>query len=324
MAVEAESVVAFHPCQVVLRAGSGVPARPCSAPKRGGPGGRGGRAGSAANSGRGATGRSPRPERHSVNVCLVAAGALAAALSPVASGCPSRAPVGPQVVAVVAANLRDAFQEIAREFEAANAGVRVKAVYTSSGAAAQQIRQGAPFDIFFSGDVGFARDIERAGLAEPGTFRIYARGRLALWISNRTGLRPDAGLDVLAEPAVERIAIANPQTAPYGRAAAQALRSAGLFDRVERRLVYGQDVSQAAQIALAAADAAILPWSFTSSPALLAEGAFAPAPEGGHEPIEQAVVVLRGRDRREVRALCEFVSGPAGRRILEAHGYAAP
>lgn len=119
-----------------------------------------------------------------------------------AAGCRSGGDERPAVRAVVAANLRDAFEEMIGAFERAHPGVRVSATYTSSGAAAQQIVHGAPFDLFFSADVGYAESVAAAGSAEPGTLRVYARGGLALWVATRVGLEP-SGLADAVDPQLQ-------------------------------------------------------------------------------------------------------------------------
>ena len=223
----------------------------------------------------------------------------------------------------VAANLRDPFQEIAARFVKQHRGARVEPVFTASGSAHQQIIQGAPFDLFLSGDSDFPASLVRRGLAEPGTLRIYARGNLGLWVSNRVTERPN-GLSVLEGARVRRVATANPETAPYGRAAMQALAAAGLRDRVQSKLVFGQDVGQTAQMALAAADAAFLPVSYLLTPAFRDTGRIIRVDAGSYAPLDQAYLIIRGRARPEVRAFYHFLQTPTARAVLRRHGYEVP
>lgn len=228
-----------------------------------------------------------------------------------------------EVRVAVAANLRDAFGEIARAFQRENPGIKVTASFGSSGGFVQQITQGAPFDIFMAADTDFPRALERSDLAEPGTLQIYAKGRLALLIPNRVGLSP-TGLGVLTDPKIARIAIANPQTAPYGRAAQEALRRAGLLEQVRGKLVFGQDISQATQLTLAAADAGLTAYSFAFTPAVKGQGKVWVVPERLAPPLEQAYLIVKGRARPEVRTLYDFIRSEQAKRILKAFGYQVP
>lgn len=223
----------------------------------------------------------------------------------------------------VAANLRDAFVEIVARFREANPQVTVQPVYTASGSAFQQIREGAPFDLFLSADTRFPEALEAEGRVTPGTRRVYARGRLALWFSKRA---PPAAQSVTAlrDTQIRRIAIATPQTAPYGQAAMEVLAAAGLEAEVRPKLVFGQDVGQTAQIALAGADAAFLPLSYMRTPAFQSRGRAVVVDPASHAPLDQAYVIVRGRARPEARLLYEFLRSRAAREILERYGYEVP
>lgn len=229
------------------------------------------------------------------------------------------------VHAAVAASLRGTFDELAAAFTAAHPGTAVEPTYTASGVAYQQILAGAPFDLLVSADSGFPAALDAAGRAEPGTVRVYAHGRLALWTSAR--LPGDvATVQALGARAVRRVAVANPETAPYGRAALEALAAAGVLHAVRPKLVYGQDVSQAAQIALAGADAALLPLPLAQSPPFAAAGTVRPVDGALHRPIAQAVVVVRGREREgeAARAFAAFLESDDARAVLRRHGYSVP
>ncbi len=250
--------------------------------------------------------------------------ALAAALA-VPGGAPAAA--GKRTLAVAAAsNLEKAVGELARAFEAEHPGVSVAVTLGASGGFYAQLRNGAPFDVFLSADAEYPRKVVEAGLARPEDEVVYARGTLVVWTppGSTLDLARD-GLAALAGPAVKRLAIANPAIAPYGRAAEAALRAAGLHAAVKDRLVLGQNVSQAAQFAQSgAADAAIVPRSLTSLPALAA-GRSHPLPEGSYPPQPQAAVALAGaRDPALARVFLAFLAGPRGREILLRNGYEAP
>jgi molybdate transport system substrate-binding protein len=247
------------------------------------------------------------------------------ALLVLAHGCGSRpddAAPAPVRVAV-AANLRDAFGEIVARFRKEHATVAVQPVYTASGSAFQQIREGAPFDLFLSADTRFPEALEAEGRVAPGTRRVYARGRLALWFSERAP--PDArGMAALRDPRIRRVAVATPETAPYGRAALEALAAAGLEADMRPKLVFGQDVGQTAQIALAGADAAFLPLSYMRTPAFHARGHAVVIDPVSHAPLDQAYVIVRGRESPEARLLYDFLRLQPAREILQRYGYEVP
>jgi molybdate transport system substrate-binding protein len=268
--------------------------------------------------------RDAYPRRAMKSRSLSRLGALswrAALLAVACVACGSRGRQDDVVRVAAAASLRDAFAALAAAFERTHPGVHVEPVFTSSGAATEQILHGAPFDLFCAADTAFPRRVEEQGRGVPGTFRVYARGRLALWIANRIGLEP-TGLAVLADPRLKRIVVANPEAAPYGRAAVEALRAAGIFDAVAARLVYGQDAAQAVQQALAAGDAALLPLSLALAPAVRDAGRIWEVPAELHAPLEQACILVR--DDPRARALLEFVLGAEGRGILADYGLEAP
>jgi len=226
------------------------------------------------------------------------------------------------VVRVVAApSLRDTFDDVATVFERAHPGDQVELSFVASGAAVEQISQGAPFDLFFSADEQYARDVESRGKAVAGTRRVYARGKLVLWTPSRTGLEPSWPA-TLQDSHVRRIALANPEIAPYGRAAEQALKAAGLLDSLRDKLVFGQDVAQAAELALASADAAFVPLAYAVGPTLREQGRYVEVPVGLYPPLEQACVLLS--DRPSARALYDLALGEEGRLVLAAHGFELP
>src|SRR4029450_2519889 len=167
-----------------------------------------------------------------------------------------------------ASDLQSALPAIAARFEK-NAGGKVTLTFGSSGNFFAQIQNGAPFDVYLSADVDYPKRLEDVGLAEPGSRYEYARGRLVLWARRDAGIDVSRGLSILADSRVRRIAIANPDHAPYGRAAVAALRADGLYDRVRSKLVVGENISQAAQFAESgSADAGLIALSLALSPAL--------------------------------------------------------
>ncbi len=250
---------------------------------------------------------------------------LAALLIAAAGSAPAAAaPPSGSLTVAAAANLKLAMEELRSAFEGARPGTHVVVTTGASGAFFAQIQNGAPFDLFFSADREHPRKLVEAGLADREV--VYALGKLVVWTprGSPVDLARD-GLRALADPALKKIAIANPALAPYGRAALAALESSGVLAAVKDRLVLGESVSQAAGFAQSgAADAAILPASLALSPAL-ASGNVYPIPPSAYPPIEQSAVVLAGaRAPALARAFLDFVTGAAGGAILLRHGYGLP
>ena len=230
-----------------------------------------------------------------------------------------------EIRVAAAADLKFALDELGAQFEK-QTGRRLNVSHGSSGNFFAQIQNGAPFDVLLSADIEYPRTLEAAGLAEPGTLYEYAVGRIVIWMPAEA--RADLaklGWKALLEPGVERIAIANPEHAPYGRAAVAALRSAGVYDQVRRRLVYGENVAQAAQfVASGSAQAGILALSLAVSPPMR-DGKRWEIQASMHEPIEQGAVILKSaKDKEGARAFLAFLKSGAGRKILESYGFTLP
>jgi molybdate transport system substrate-binding protein len=259
---------------------------------------------------------------------IVAHRALRAALAAALLALPWAAlPAPAQTVAVaVAANMKPAFEEIAARFREENPGVEVQATFGASGNFFAQVANGAPFDLFLSADAEFPEKMAEKGLTEGKPFT-YAYGKLVVWTPNGSPIDLEhKGLAALADPAVRKIAIANPELAPYGRAARTALEKAGVYAAVKDRIVMGQSASQAAQFVESGnAQAGFVPLSLARTPPLAKAGRAWPVPASSHDPIAQAAVILRGaRDAALARELAAFLRGDAARAILDRYGYALP
>lgn len=224
-----------------------------------------------------------------------------------------------------AADLKFALNEMTAQFEK-QTHTKASVTYGSSGNFFAQIQNGAPFDLFLSADIEYPRKLEAAGLSEPGSLYEYAVGQIVIW------MRPEAKPDVkslrwnaLLDSTVQKIAIANPEHAPYGRAAVAALQKAGIYDRVKSKLVYGENISQAAQFVQSGnAQAGILARSLALSPGMK-EGQVWEIPAEMHPPIEQAAIVLNGaKNKQAARSFLEFMESESGRRILEKYGFSVP
>jgi molybdate transport system substrate-binding protein len=202
---------------------------------------------------------------------------------------------------------------------------RARVSFGSSGNLSRQIAQGAPFELFLSADETYVHRLHEAGLTVDAG-RLYALGRLVLYQS-RAAPTPAADValrEAIGSPAVRRFAIANPEHAPYGRAARQALERLGLWDAVQPRLVIGENVSQAAQfVASGAAQAGLVALSVAQAPAFAAAGHHRLVPEALHEPLRQRMVLMRGASAG-ARQLFAFLGGPAAREVLARHGFGAP
>jgi len=233
------------------------------------------------------------------------------------------APARLQIAA--ASDLRFALEEIARVFEQ-QTRVQVRSTFGSSGQLAAQIEQGAPFDAFFSADEDLVRTLARKALIHPDTVRLYAIGRIVLWVRAASPLDLTKGLGALLETRVRFVAIANPQHAPYGQAAVDALRAAGLYDRVRAKLVLGENITQTLQwVQTGNADAGVVALSLAIGPTIRASGRYWIIPDSLHRPIRQAAgVVSSTREPQAARALLAFVNGPAGRRIMRRYGFQFP
>jgi molybdate transport system substrate-binding protein len=253
---------------------------------------------------------------------LLALAAAALLLAPsLAAAAPRRT-----VSVAAAANLKLAMEALARGFEAGHPGVTVAVTLGASGALFAQLQNGAPVDAFFSADVEYPRRLVEAGLGDARDEVVYAIGTLVIWAPRGSLLDLEGkGVAAVADPAVRRLAIANPAVAPYGRAAEAALDAAGVHDAVRARLVLGQSVAQTAQFARSgAADAAFLPRSLTLSPELR-DGKILVVPPATYPPQRQAALVLRGaREPELARAFVRYTTGPEGRAILARHGYGLP
>ncbi|MGC2195965.1 MAG: molybdate ABC transporter substrate-binding protein [Terriglobales bacterium] len=230
--------------------------------------------------------------------------------------------VAQEITVAAASDLQFAMQEISARFEKVS-GKRVKVVYGSSGNFFQQIQNGAPFDLFFSANLDYAKKLEAAGLAEPGSLYEYATGKIVIWEPIESKLNLKLGLQALLDPAVGKIAIANPQHAPYGQAAVAAMKKENVYDRLADKLVLGENISQTASFVLSgAADAGIVALSLALSPNMEGKGRYVELPPSDYPPIQQACVLLKGSQKKEVaRAFLEFVKTSPVAELLRAYGF---
>jgi molybdate transport system substrate-binding protein len=223
--------------------------------------------------------------------------------------------------------MRFAFDELAREFRVTHPGITLVPTYGSSGNFYAQVCNGAPFDLFLSADVKYPDKLIEQGLGVRESRFIYAIGRVVLWVPHDSRIDIERkGLESVLEPSVRKIAIANPEHAPYGRAAEEAMNRAGVFEQATPKLVLGENVEQASQfVHSGAADLGILPLSMVLPAEMVAKGRYWVVPGEMHAPIEQAGVVLTpARDRRAADQMRSFLISAEGRSILRRHGYGFP
>jgi molybdate transport system substrate-binding protein len=247
---------------------------------------------------------------------------LLALAAPALGGC-KKAPPSQAIYVAAAADLSDAFGEIARRYEKAT-GQGVVISFGASGLLEKQIAEGAPFDVFASANVAFADDAVASGSCLADSKALYATGQLVLFPAPGA---PFAAHDVadLADPRIRKIAIANPAHAPYGRAAQQALEKSGVAAATQPKLVFAENVHQALQFAQSGnADAALVARSLVAGAG--AVGAWTPVPAALHDRIDQAIVVCtHGRAGADAgRKFAAFVATPESRTVLTQFGFALP
>lgn len=232
-----------------------------------------------------------------------------------------------EIPAIAAASdLKFALEDIAARFRA-NSRKEVRLTFGSSGNYFRQIEQGAPFQLFLSADEDFVFRLQQAGRTEDRGV-LYATGRIVLFAPRASPLNVDprmAGLKAeLAANRISRFAIANPEHAPYGRAAEQALRKLGLWEGLQGKLVLGENVSQAAQFATSgSAQGGVFAYSLALSPHVSKLGSYVLLPEDLHQPLRQRMVLIKGADET-ARAFYAYLQQPAARKIFEQYGFVLP
>jgi len=258
-------------------------------------------------------------------ILLIAMLLAACTSTPVPVGPTGTTDAEPATLTVSAASdLTYAFGEIGKQFEA-ETGHKVVFNFGSTGQLTQQIEQGAPVDVFAAANVSFVEDLERQGLILPGTKQLYARGRITLWTRADSPLQITSLAD-LTRPEVRRIAIANPDHAPYGVAARQAMQTAGIWEAVQPKLVLGDNVRQTLQYAETGnVDVAVVALSLSVPAAGGTSGRWTLIPQELHPPIDQALAVIKDtKHEAAARAFATFVNGPQGRQIMRKYGLVLP
>ena len=230
--------------------------------------------------------------------------------------------VAQEITVAAAADLQFAMQDVAARFQK-ETGKTVKVIYGSSGNFFQQIQNGAPFDMFFSANLDYPKKLEAVGLTEPGSFYPYAKGKIVIWVRNESKLDLSSGMKVLLDPSVKKIAVANPQHAPYGQAAVSAMQNEKIYDRVKDKFVLGENISQTASFVVSgAADAGIVALSLALSPDMKDKGRYAEIPADEYPPIEQACIILGfSKSKETARQFLSFVKTAAIGDVLKSYGF---
>ncbi|MEZ6092251.1 MAG: molybdate ABC transporter substrate-binding protein [Pirellulaceae bacterium] len=236
----------------------------------------------------------------------------------------AKSPRRQRLTIAAAANLMFALEDIKSAFERMHANVEIDATYGSSGNLHAQLSQGASMDVFFSADTTYPRRLVEAGLASEDAFFRYASGRIVIWVTNDSALDLNVlGIDAVTDTSVKKVAIANPRFAPYGVAAVEAMKSLEVYEATKERLVFAENVTQAAHFGESdAADVGVLALSLALSPELRHNGKYWEVPADAHQPIDQAAVILdRCKNLDAAKQLRAFVVGAEGQSILARHGY---
>ena len=231
-----------------------------------------------------------------------------------------------EITIAAAADLNFVVKELVADFEK-KTGNTVKLSLGSSGNFFAQLSNGAPFDLFFSADIGYPKKLEEAGLAESGMLYRYAVGRIVVWVPKGSPIDVGAlGMKALQHPSVKKIAIANPKHAPYGRAAVAAMEHFKVYEAVKGNLVLGENISQTAQfVQTGGADIGIIAFSLAVAPAVREAGLFWEVPPEAYPRLEQGAVIMRtAKNSKTARVFLDYVRGPEGRGIFARHGFLIP
>jgi molybdate transport system substrate-binding protein len=226
------------------------------------------------------------------------------------------------ITVAAAADLQFAMQDVAAKFQK-ETGKEVKLIYGSSGNFFQQLQNGAPFDMFFSANLDYPRKLQTAGLTEPGSYYEYASGKIVIWVRKDSKLDLNSGLQVLLNPSIKKIAVANPQHAPYGQAAVAAMQKAGVYDKVKDKFVLGENISQTASFVVSgSADVGIVALSLALSPNMKDKGRYTEIPPSEYPPIQQACVIISSsKDKEAAKQFLSFIKTAEVAETLRKYGF---
>ncbi|MGQ9723881.1 MAG: molybdate ABC transporter substrate-binding protein [Tepidimonas sp.] len=228
-----------------------------------------------------------------------------------------------KITVAAAADLKFAMAEIVAAFKKAHPGDEVEVIYGSSGKFHTQIQQGAPYDLYFSADIAYPRELVKMGLA-ASEVKPYAFGRIVLWSVSMDASKMT--LENLTDPKITRVAIANPKHAPYGKRAEEALRASGLWEKVEPKLVFGENISHTAQFVQSGnAQVGIIALSLALNPELASKGGYSLIPDKLHEPLEQGYIITkRAAANKLAQQFAEYMSSQPARAVMTKYGFVLP
>ncbi len=242
----------------------------------------------------------------------------------VATGCKSKpgkdGETESSLTIAAASNLTDVLAEIGPRFTG-KTGIRVVFSFGATADLAKQIENGAPFDVFAAADTEHVAQLEAKGLLTNGSRALYARGRLVMWVPPGNNLKAQRIQDITAKE-FERIAIAKPDVAPYGKATVESLRALGIWDQIEPRVIYGQNVSQTKQYAgTGNAEVAFIPLALVKP----GEGSYVEVSADLHQPIDQALAIIKdSTNQTAARQFVDFLLSDEGQEIFSRKGYKKP
>jgi len=228
-----------------------------------------------------------------------------------------------EITVAAAADLSAVLPEIAAQYKK-QTGQDVKLSFGASGNLTTQIKNGAPFDVFFSADEEYPKQLITDGFADKDTLYRYAVGRLVLWMPNDSPLDVEKlGIHALLDPSIKKVAIANPQHAPYGRAAEAALKKLGVYDQISSKLVIGENISQTAQFVESGnAQAGLVALSHALSPAMKGKGKYWAVPLDAYPTLNQAAVVIsKSKQPAAARKFLDYIRGPEATSLLKNYGF---
>lgn len=232
-----------------------------------------------------------------------------------------------EITVAAAADLKFALDELVTKFHTNQTAVHVKVTYGSSGNFYAQLQNQAPFDLYFSADIEYPRKLVEAGQALDTDVFLYAVGRIVVWTPKQSAVDVEKlGIQSLLAPSVKKIAVANPQHAPYGRAAVAAMKSLKVYEQAEKNLVFGENIAQTAQfVQSGAADIGIIALSLAIAPQMRDAGRYWEIPLEAYPKMEQGGIILKwAKDPDAARAFRDFVLGKDGRAVLKRYGFFLP
>jgi len=228
-----------------------------------------------------------------------------------------------KITIAAAADLKFAMDEIVTSFKKSHSGAELDVIYGSSGKFHTQIQQGAPYDLFFSADINYPRELAKKGLA-ASEVTPYAFGRIVLWSNSLDATKMT--LASLTDPKITRIAIANPKHAPYGKRAEEALKASGLWDTLQTKFVYGENIAHTAQfVQTGNAQAGIIALSLAVNPELAKKGGYYLIPDKLHNPLEQGYIITKRAATKQLAGqFAEYMGSKQARSIMTKYGFVLP